>query len=69
MKKLFAALALSAALPTVAHAANAPAEKDCCDKMKVQKKKCCCCDEKAMQPSADHDRDHAGHEGASTQGQ
>ncbi|MFL6735080.1 MAG: hypothetical protein ACJ8EY_10340 [Sphingomicrobium sp.] len=44
MKKIVTAIALSVALPAVAHAQNAPApsgKMDCCEKMKAEKD-CCC---------------------------
>jgi hypothetical protein len=46
MKMLVTAIALSLALPAVAHAeaAQVPKEKDCCEKMKAEGKKCCCDD-------------------------
>ena len=55
MMKLLTAIALSIALPAVAHAAEpAPeAKQDCCEKMKHDGKECCCKD-------MDH-KDHAGH--------
>ncbi|MCL6682411.1 hypothetical protein [Sphingomonas alba] len=44
MKKLLTAIALSIALPAVAHAQAAPApeKQDCCEKMKAEGKECCC---------------------------
>lgn len=45
MKKLLTAIALTIALPAVAHAQAdpAPASKmECCDKMKAEGKECCC---------------------------
>ena len=58
MMKLLTAIALSIALPAVAHAAEpAPqpeAKQDCCEKMKHDGKECCCED-------MDH-KDHAGHD-------
>lgn len=66
MNKLMAAVALAVALPSIAHAQVAPAEKPkmaCCEKMKD---KCACCDKMAGKaasgssaPSADP---HAGHD-------
>jgi hypothetical protein len=57
MNKLLTAIALTIALPTVAHAAEpAPApeaKQDCCGKMKAEGKECCCKD-------MDH-KDHAQH--------
>ena len=47
MNKLMTAVALAIALPGVAHAQAAPAEKpkmECCEKMK---EKCACCDKMA----------------------
>ena len=57
MKKILTAVALSIALPAVAHAQTAPApaaEKDCCEKMKAEGKECCCKD-MAGKEHADHD--------------
>jgi hypothetical protein len=45
MNKLLTAIALSIALPAVAHAQAAPApeaKQDCCEKMKSEGKECCC---------------------------
>ena len=59
MNKLLTAIALSIALPAVAHAADTPppaAEKDCCAKMKAEGKECCCKDMAKM----DH-AEHADH--------
>ena len=66
MNKFITAVALAIALPGVAHAQAAPAEKpkmECCEKMK---EKCACCDKMAGKsaggtspPSADP---HAGHD-------
>lgn len=48
MKKILTAVALSIALPAVAHAQAAPAAKeDCCEKMKAEGKECCCCKDMA----------------------
>ena len=48
MNKILTAIALSIALPAVAHAQAAPAPapemKDCCEKMKAEGKECCCKD-------------------------
>ncbi|MFL6779924.1 MAG: hypothetical protein ACJ8E8_12915 [Sphingomicrobium sp.] len=58
MNKLLTAIALSIALPAVAHAQATPVpapEKDCCEKMKAEGKKCCCDD-------MDH-KDHGEHDG------
>jgi hypothetical protein len=60
MKMILSVLALSVALPTAAHAADAPAGKDCCEKMKDEGKKCCC-DEMAKGDHAGHQQDHAEH--------
>lgn len=60
MKTFFAALALAVVLPSAAYAADAPAEKDCCEKMKAEGKKCCC-DDMAKAAKVDHQKDHAGH--------
>ena len=53
MMKLLSAIALSIALPAVAHAADpAPeAKQDCCEKKKAEGKECCC---------KEHAKDHAG---------
>ena len=54
MNKILTAIALSIALPAVAHAQANPApaaEKDCCEKMKTEGKECCC-----------KDMDHKGHD-------
>ena len=51
MNKLMTAVALAIALPGVAHAQAAPAEKpkmECCEKMKD---KCACCDKMAAKPA------------------
>jgi hypothetical protein len=56
MNKILTAVALTIALPAVAHAEAAPApaaEKDCCEKMKSEGKDCC----KDMDM-----KDHAGHD-------
>jgi hypothetical protein len=60
MKMILSALALAVALPTAAHAADVPAEKDCCEKMKAEGKKCCC-DDMAKGGHAEHQDPHAGH--------
>jgi hypothetical protein len=45
MKKILTAVALSIALPAVAHAQAAPPPKeDFCEKMKAVGKECCCKD-------------------------
>jgi hypothetical protein len=67
MMKLMTAIALTIALPAVAHAADpAPQPKqDCCEKMKAESKKCCC-DEMADKGHAghgEHGSHSAGHEG------
>ena len=57
MNKILTALALSIALPAVAHAQATPApaaERDCCEKMKAEGKKCCCKDMAG--------KEHAGHD-------
>ncbi|MEO5577630.1 MAG: hypothetical protein ABIR25_01080 [Sphingomicrobium sp.] len=65
MNKILTAIALSIALPAVAHAQSAPAAKmECCEKMK---EKCDCCKDMAKM---DHDKQgmkagadpHAGHD-------
>jgi hypothetical protein len=48
MKKLLTAIALTIALPAVAHAQAVPApapKADCCEKMKAEGKECACCKE------------------------
>ena len=65
MKKFWTAVALSIALPAVAHAQAAPAAKmDCCEKMKD---KCDCCKDMAKMDHGKHDMKagadpHAGHD-------
>jgi hypothetical protein len=65
MKKFWTAVALSIALPAVAHAQAAPAAKmDCCEKMK---EKCECCKDMAKMDHGKHDMKagadpHAGHD-------
>ncbi len=65
MKKILTAIALSIALPAVAHAQAAPAAKiDCCEKMK---EKCDCCKDMAKKDHGKHDKKagadpHAGHD-------
>ena len=69
MKKLLTAIALTIALPAVAHAQAAPTpapKADCCEKMKAEGKECCCKDmakehhgERGMKDGADA---HAGHD-------
>ena len=71
MNKILTAIALSIALPAVAHAQAAPApaaEKDCCEKMKTEGKQCRC---KGMaktghgeQGTKDGADAHAGHDKA-----
>ena len=69
MKKLLTAIALTIALPAVAHAqvASAPAPKmACCDKMKADSKECYCKD-MAKMGHGKHDMKagadpHAGHD-------
>ena len=51
MKKILTAIALTIALPAVAHAQAAPAKADCCEKMKDMN---CCKGMAGM--------DHAGHD-------
>ena len=60
MNKILTAIALSIALPAVAHAQAAPApeaKQDCCEKMKTEGKECCCKD-MAGKDHAEHS-DHA----------
>jgi hypothetical protein len=66
MNKILTAVALAIALPGVAYAQAAPAEKpkmECCDKMKD---KCACCDKMAGKPPSGSDAPspdpHAGHD-------
>lgn len=66
MYKTLAAVALAIALPGVAHAQAAPAEKPkmaCCEKMKD---KCGCCDKEAAKPAdsgtASSSNPDAGHD-------
>jgi hypothetical protein len=65
MKTLVTAIALSIALPAVAHAHEASETAKpmaCCDKMKAEGKDCDCCkDMKKMDHSADGDAGAAGH--------
>ncbi|HET7710105.1 MAG TPA: hypothetical protein VFK50_11360 [Sphingomicrobium sp.] len=69
MKKILTAIALSIAIPAVAHAQTAPApapKMECCEKMKAEGKECCCKDMAKM----DHGNTdmkggadaHAGHD-------
>ena len=54
MMKLIGAIALTLALPAIAHAQTAPApeKQDCCEKMKAEGKECCCKDmDKRTMPS------------------
>ena len=62
MMKLMTAIALTIALPAVAHAADpAPQPKqDCCEKMKAEGKECCCKD-MAGKEHAGHDMKHSNH--------
>lgn len=66
MNKILTALALSIALPAVAHAQAAPAPKDCCEKMKEGEE--CCCKHMAGKEHAGHDmkqhgaQDHDAHQ-------
>lgn len=74
MNKVLGAIALTIALPTVAHA-QAPsasaAEKGCCAKMKAEGKECACCkgmdhskmDHSSMGEAAKPADPHAGHSG------
>lgn len=66
MYNTLAAVALAIALPGVAHAEAASAEKpkmECCEKMKD---KCECCDKEAAKPAdsgtASSSNPHAGHD-------
>ncbi len=65
MKKIFAAIALTIALPAMAHAQAAPTPKaDCCEKMKAAGKDC---KSMAMMDHKKHDmkdgaNPHAGHD-------
>ena len=70
MNKILTAIALTIAVPAVAHAqaASAPAAKKmaCCDKMKAEGKECCC-DDMAKMDHSKHDMKaggdpHAGHD-------
>ncbi|QNM83354.1 hypothetical protein H8M03_03130 [Sphingomonas sabuli] len=69
MNKILTAIALSIALPAVAHAQAAPApapKMDCCKKMKAEGKECCCKD-MAKMDHGKHDMKagadpHAGHD-------
>jgi hypothetical protein len=62
MNKILTAIALSIALPAVAHAQTAPAPKeDCCEKMKAEGKECCCCKDMAGKEHTGHDmKQHDG---------
>lgn len=65
MKKFLIAVAMGAALPSVAHAQAEPAPPamECCEKMKAEGKKCCCADMDKKE-NAEHDKseiDHASH--------
>lgn len=47
MNRILTAIALTIALPGLAHAQATPApaaKKDCCEKMKAEGKECCCKD-------------------------
>ena len=67
MKKILTAIALSIALPAVAHAQTAPApaaKMECCEKMK---EKCDCCKDMAKMDHKKQDMKtgadpHAGHD-------
>ena len=69
MKKILTAVALSIAIPAVAHAQAAPApaaKMACCEKMKAEGKECCCKD-MAKMDHGKHDMPagadpHAGHD-------
>jgi hypothetical protein len=57
MKAILTAIALSIALPSIAHAQAAPVpeqKQDCCANMKAQGKECCCKD-MAKDGHAEHD--------------
>ena len=65
MNKFLTAIALTIALPAVAHAQTAP-KADCCEKMKAEGKECCCKD-MAKMDHGKHDMKggadaHAGHD-------
>jgi hypothetical protein len=68
MNKLLTAIALSVALPTVAHAQAAPVpvpekKMDCCEKMKAEGKECCCKDmDKGHAEHGDKDKAESSHE-------
>lgn len=60
MNGILTAIALSIALPAVAHAQPTPApeaKQDCCEKMKAESKECCCKD--MAMGHAEHGKDHA----------
>jgi len=69
MKKMLTAIALSIAIPAMAHAQAAPAPASkmaCCEKMKADGKECCCND-MAKMDHGKHDMKagadaHAGHD-------
>jgi hypothetical protein len=64
MNKILTAIALSIALPAVAHAQAAPApeaKQDCCEKMKAEGKECCC---KDMMAKMHEGMKHEGHDRA-----
>jgi hypothetical protein len=67
MNKILIAIALTIALPAVAHAQAAPAPKaDCCEKMKAEGKECCCKgmdkDQHGQRGMRDGADAHAGHD-------
>jgi hypothetical protein len=60
MKKILTAIALSIAIPSIAHAQAAPApapKEDCCEKMKAEGKKCCC-DDMDKKDHGEHGMNH-----------
>ena len=69
MKKILTAIAITIALPAVAHAQAAPVpapQMACCEKMKAKGKECCCKD-MAKMDHGKHDMKagadaHAGHD-------
>jgi hypothetical protein len=69
MKKILTAIAVSVALPALAHAQAVPAPASkmaCCEKMKAEGKECCCKD-MAKMDHGNHDMKagadpHAGHD-------
>lgn len=61
MNKILTAIALSIAIPAMAHAQAAPtpeAKMECCEKMKAEGKECCCKD-MAKKDHGEHGKDHA----------